>query len=620
MCGISLILSRSADGLAGAITRMVGSMPHRGPDGHGTLLVHAGAGPSVAFGHNRLSIIDLSDQAAQPIRSADGRYVMVYNGEVYNYRELAQDLDTTTWAAGYGDTAVVLAALAKWGPDAFARFNGMWAILFYDTLEQTLLVSRDRFGVKPLYVYEESERLYFASEIKAILAGSRARLPVNPDVAIPYLTRGLLNFSEGTFFEGITQFPTASWQVIDLKRPWRESPPQRYWYHPVERGESPGVGHVRPDEVRELLIDSVRLRLRSDVPVGVLLSGGLDSSSIVGAIADLGVLENVTILSVTSNDRASNEEPFIDEMARHAQLVPQKVNVSSDPLLLWNRLPEACWFNDEPVCGVADLAEQRLMELARSKGIRVLLSGQGADEQLGGYNKFLYFWLYQLMREGRWTSAIATFVRFARHSDTLYEFKLSEAIRYLDRGRLAKKTFIASAHHGRDTVDIGVQRTYTHREWLDLVQTSVPALLHYEDRMSMSYSVEVRVPFLDYRLVECLARVHPSEKFRDGWTKSILRTAIKGLVPEPIRYRRDKKGFTVPENDWMRGAFRRRVLDLFASPMRAEAHGLIDRTRLNDLYQRYLSGHGYLNGRHFFRVCAFETFLRRFGDHLEGRP
>lgn len=622
MCGVSGIISPSRESLQTAISRMVCEMTHRGPDGEGTYLDTVSHSRHVALGHNRLSILDLSDQAAQPMRSADGRYAIVFNGEVYNYKEIARELEPDDLPSdGFGDTAVVLASLRRWGPAAFAKFNGMWSILLYDAQEKTLTLSRDRFGVKPLYYYRDGESLYLASEVKAILSASGARLPVNPDVAIPYLTRGLLNFSEGTFFEGVTQFPAASYAVLDLRAPALGLlEPKRFWRHPFELGEEPSPGAVTPEEIRSVFLDAVRLRLRSDVPVGVLLSGGVDSSSIVGAIAEMNALDNLSILSVTSDDPAQNEEPFVDIMARHSKLAPVKINVSNDPMVLLNRLSDACWFNDEPVCGVADIAHQRLMEAARARGIKVLLSGQGADEQLGGYNKFFYFWLQAMLGDRDYWGAARTFLQFARHSNTLYEFKFSEAMRYIGRSKLAKGTFIAPAHQHRDTVDLSFQGSYPKREWIDLVRTSVPTLLHYEDRMSMSHSVEVRVPFLDYRLVELLARVHPSEKFAGGWTKSVFRKAIVGLVPREIQYRRDKKGFTVPEDSWMRGPFRPYVEAMFNGSMRADQLGFLSAPELRRAYGQFLVGKGMLNGRHFFRVMAFETFLNRFADHIADWP
>ena len=266
---------------------MVSVMNHRGPDGNGTYFDRIADASYLALGHNRLSIIDLTEHAAQPMKTRDGRFVLIYNGEVYNYREIARELDRSDLPdETCGDTAVVLASLARWGPAALAKFNGMWALLFYDTHEKTLLVSRDRFGIKPLYYREDRDGFAFASEIKGILAATQAGFSVNPDVAIPYLTRGLLNVSEETFFTGIKQFPPASYQVFNLRdRSGTPRPPLKYWRHPFEAGEEPQVGKVSADQLRAVFIDAVTLRLRSDVPVGALLSGGVDSSSIVGAIA-----------------------------------------------------------------------------------------------------------------------------------------------------------------------------------------------------------------------------------------------------------------------------------------------------------------------------------------------
>jgi len=620
MCGVSGIVSPPTNDLQDAISSMVSVMHHRGPDGQGTFIDRISEMVALALGHNRLAVIDVTENAAQPMKSRDGRFVLIYNGEVYNYKEVAQDLDRRDLPDGFGDTAVVLAALIKWGPQALSRFNGMWALLFYDIQEKTLLVSRDRFGVKPLYFYRDEKSLYFASEIKAILAASEARMAVNPDVAVPYLTRGLLNLGDETFFANIRQFAPASYQLIDLRsqQGFRYSP-VRFWHHPFEQGQKPSAGRVSPDDVRDLFIDAVKLRLRSDVPIGMLLSGGIDSSAILGGIAALQAMSGLTIFSVTSDDPAANEEPFIDQMARYVDLTPLKVNVSQEPLALLDRLSDATWFNDEPVLGgIAGIAYLRLIEAARARGIKVLLSGQGADEQLGGYHKFLYFWLLTLLKANRYVEALKILFQSAWQSSTLYEFRLGEAMRYIGRRRLASATFIAPAYQERDDIDLGLQDSYERREWIDLTSTSVPALLHCEDRMSMSQSIEVRVPFLDFRLVELLARVHPSEKFDGGWTKSIFRKAISGLVPREIQYRRDKKGFSVPEDHWMKGAFRSRTMKMFHSEMMAEDLGLIDRKLLLCLYERFVAGRGYLNGRHFCRVYAFESFLRRFATNISG--
>ena len=230
MCGICAIVSPPDETLQSRVARMVDTTHHRGPDGRGTFSERIGSSAQLLLGHNRLSIVDLTDHAAQPMKSDDGRYTLIYNGEVYNYKEIAGELGAGERPEGnFGDTAIVLAALIKWGPEALARFNGMWALLLYDRQEKTLLVSRDRFGVKPLYFYHDGAALYFASEVKAILEASGVRPSINPDVAVPYLTRGLLNFSDQTFFNGIRQFAPASYQVIDLHAPEKfKYAPKRY--------------------------------------------------------------------------------------------------------------------------------------------------------------------------------------------------------------------------------------------------------------------------------------------------------------------------------------------------------------------------------------------------------
>jgi len=618
MCGISLCCLADQSKVRTTIGKMVATLRHRGPDGDGLFTDILTDRRSIGMGHNRLSIIDLTDHASQPMQSTDGRYVLIYNGEVYNYREISQQLAPGDLPGGtFGDTAVVLAALIKWGPAALQRFNGMWALALLDRREQTLFISRDRFGKKPLYVYQDGASFYLASEVKAILVGTELRFRINPSVAVPYLTRGLLDFSDDTFFEGIRQFPAASFQVLKLDcdaRIGHEA--QRYWTHPLECGREPERGSVSPRQLRETFVDAVNLRLRSDVPVGVLLSGGVDSSSILGAIADTRQLGNVAVLSVISDDPGSSEESFINAMARYAGCSTHKVNVSVNSNALMDTVSEATWFNDAPLGAISSLAHLDLMRRAAERRIKVLLTGQGADEQLGGYNKFLYFYLLELLKSGRYAALARTMLQFAYGSNTYREFRISEAMRYIGSKRLAHDTYIAPAYQRFDSVDIGFHGSYTRREWIDLTKTSVPALLHSEDRMSMSRSVEMRVPFLDYRLVELLARVHPSEKFEGGWTKSIFRKSIEGLVPEEIRFRRDKKGFTVPGDDWMRADRNGRLRGIFEAEMMMEGLGFVNSTKLRAAYAKFRRASGYLNGRQFFRAYAFETFLRRFESFI----
>lgn len=257
MCGISIVVAQDPMQLRPPLQRMVASQRHRGPDGEGTYVAGVEGAYGLGMGHNRLAILDLTDHGGQPMVSADGRYVLAFNGEIYNFIELAAELDLPTEESRpLGDTEVVLHALARWGPEAFARFNGMWAIALYDRSNHSLLVSRDRLGIKPLYTMKEGDSLYFASEVKAILLGARARLPLNAMAAVPYLTRGLMDTGAATFFEGISSVEAGTWSVIDLATR-RNLRTIRYWTHPFHAGTPTAAAD--PEAVRELLVDAVRI-------------------------------------------------------------------------------------------------------------------------------------------------------------------------------------------------------------------------------------------------------------------------------------------------------------------------------------------------------------------------
>jgi asparagine synthase (glutamine-hydrolysing) len=355
------------------------------------------------------------------------------------------------------------------------------------------------------------------------------------------------------------------------------------------------------------------MRLRSDAPVGVLLSGGIDSSSILGAIRSLGMLDNISVLSVVSDDAEANEEPFIDTMSNYTGCHVLKFKAHRDPLKLLDELPHACWFNDQPFGGFSCIAHRNLMRMARDERIKVLLTGQGSDEQLGGYNKFLYFYLQDRLKIGEYRDAARLLVDFAKKRTVIPEFRWREAKRYLPS--LLKRSgshYLGAALKEVDLLDTTLGDNYQEREWRDIRLLSLPALLHNEDRMSMSCSLEMRVPFMDYRMVELLGRTPPSRKLTAGWTKAIFRAAMEGLIPEQIQYRRDKKGFTVPEEKWMRQSLQCRFSATFQRPMLAESWGYIQRPGLQRMYNSFLGGSHLVSAGDIFRVYCFEVFLRRF--------
>jgi asparagine synthase (glutamine-hydrolysing) len=619
MCGVTLCFSTRAgiDEITDRLVAMERAQLHRGPDGRGAVIEAAGAGV-IGLGQQRLSILDLSPAGSQPMVSPCGRYVLSYNGEIYNYKELASELgDDPIVSMSSGDTAVVLAALVRWGVDAFRRFNGMWALAFLDRKEGRVLLSRDRLGVKPLYYSLDGRTLVVASEIKGVLAGSGGRrFALNVDVVGRYLFQSLISSQSQTFFKGIEEFPAAAWADINLHAPSIVVYAKPFWRHPYEEPRS-GLPEPKADDIRELFVDAVRVRLRSDVPVGILLSGGLDSSAILAAAKQVAT-GGLRALSVISRDPATSEEPFIDRMVAHTGCDITKIQSDDDPVGLWDDLSDANWYFDHPVNSFSNLAHRAIIRRAREQGLIVLLTGQGSDEQLGGYNKFLYFYLQDRLRRGRLAGPLSMLAGCVRHGTILPEFSLGTAKRYIPflRGRLSR-SWRGPALDGVSLLENGLRSSYEEREWADLRFFSLPAILTSEDRMSMSWSCEMRPPFLDYRLVEVFARVRPEAKLVTGWTKHILREAMKRLLPPEITWRKDKKGYTLPGALWMRTVLRSRVEDVLNQPMIAAELGLVDAAGSRALFADLLAERSGVRYSDILSIVSLELWLRRFAPYLE---
>jgi asparagine synthase (glutamine-hydrolysing) len=591
MCGISGFVTRQHLDAAPILERGAKQLSHRGPDGDG-YWSSVENGVQVGLAQTRLAIIDLSSAGRQPMISEDERFVLVYNGEVFNYLELRSQLCSLGHRFHSStDTEVVLNALIEWQGDAFRRFNGMWALALLDRKLGTLLLSRDRMGVKPLYYTVDREGLYFASEIKAILAMTARRYSVNHLVAARYLQQGLLDAQEETFFNGILSLPPATFAMVDLKAGTQLGTPRRFWAPPTQVVEEVNEAALG-EQVRELLFDSVRLRLRSDVPVGVLLSGGLDSSAIATAMqAVLGPGADIHALSSVSTHREYSEEPFIDIMGRFLDCTIHKVRLRDDPQFLFDALHRVSRINDEPIGGFANVAHWLLMEQAKESGVTVVLTGQGADELLGGYKKYVAFYTQDLIRHRQLGAAVRTLGAFALNGTVLSQFKLTEARRYLPR-ILQPRQIDVRGPRLRDVTSflpLGLGGGLQARQAADLTHLSVPALLHYEDRMSMSHSREMRVPFLDYRLVELLLPLAGRVKLRDGWTKWILRHALRHDLPKEICWRKDKQGFNNPQAHWLRSELSQTVESFLASDFLTEEWGLLDRSALQRRFSAYRS-------------------------------
>jgi asparagine synthase (glutamine-hydrolysing) len=626
MCGIAGVLSDGHDtSVRDRLDHMVRVQVHRGPDGNGVWSGSIGA-TRVGLGSTRLAILDLSDAGSQPLVSTSGDHVLVYNGEIYNYLELRQELQALGHVfSSQCDTEVLLHTLMQWGEAGLQRLNGMWGLAWLDRRAGRLLLARDRVGIKPLYYYRDGARLYFASEIKAILAACGQRFDVNTTAVLRFLQQSLRDAQPETFFKGIYALPAGCVARVDLRAGVTAFDVQRYWSAPPL-----GTASLSPQQaveaLRELLLDSVRLRLRSDVPVGVLLSGGVDSSAIAAAMHHaLGQGADLHLISAVTDDSTRDEQPFIDRMAAHLRHKPRKVHIRPEPRELLQLLHTVTYYNDEPVGSFSYVAQYLLMQHAQELGIVVILNGQGADELLCGYLKYLGFYVQSLLMAGQPHTAASVLLQFARRRTVLPQVRLGDAKRYapwlLPKVRAELRG--PRLRHSTDNANIGLgSGGVLGRQIDDLYRFSIPPILHTEDRISMAVSREVRVPFLDYRLVELLLPMPVELKLRDGWTKWVLRKAMEPFLPPEIAWRRDKRHFTLPEEDWLQHELRPTIERLFGEDLMIARAGLVDAQRLRRLYAAYCSQRSARRSISFkdvFNPLALEVWMREFHAHLSER-
>jgi asparagine synthase (glutamine-hydrolysing) len=525
--------------------------------------------------HAGLSIIDLSDAGLQPMAYyGSGEGSLIYNGELYNYLELRTEL--AVLGARFStrtDTEVLLSALHHWGPErALGKFNWMGAFAWFDRTRGRLVLACDAGSEKPLYYCVDGPRFAFASEIKALLTLLGRKFPLDRDVVGQFVFQGLSDASTRTFFDGIRRIEAGSYVELDLSSQAHVIRAIRFG-SPVHAGD-PAKMSLQEfiEQLRLTFTDSVRIRLRSDVPVGVLLSGGIDSSSIAAVSQSLvGHDLAPRLLSAVSDDPRFDESPHVASMERHLRQQAHKINLRIVPDRLLSELSEANWYNDAPVAGLSALAHRKLMERAKDLGLKVILSGQGADEILLGYRKFLGFYLQSLLRRGRVFKAAAVLSGFLVNRTVVTDIDLGDARRYLpflNRVSASERSETAiqgSWLQGWQPRSLGLgSGSLVDRQWLDVRNYSVPALCHYEDRMSMAASREIRLPFLDPRLMDLLMRAPDSFKLRNGWTKYAFRKAMEALLGPEISWRRDKKGFSNPEGEWLKHELREAVQGAFA--------------------------------------------------------
>ena len=622
MCGIAGYHGLPAD--PALLERMNAHQQHRGPDGDGICV----DGPC-GLAHRRLSIIDIA-HGQQPMDTADGRYAIAYNGEVYNYLDLRGELEALgrTFTTD-SDTEVVLQAFAQWGADAFDRLNGMFGLAIWDRHEQRLTLARDHFGIKPLYVAMvpnpsgEGEALLFSSEIKPILASGLYEKRVNDRSVYRYLRFRAHEDGTETFFEGIERLAPGEMLEADAngirRRMFTRLKEELLELASVQRPYDAAAAA----EYKRRLVESVRLRLQSEVPVGTSLSGGLDSSAVAVIINQLlnegdslslsavGARQNTfsAIFPGSINDEEKYVDDVLDICTGHVEahkILPTADEFKAD-LLDFIRTQE------EPIISSGPYAQYQVMREA-TKHVTVLLDGQGADEMMAGYIPYYFVYLRQLRAQGATLAA----AELAKSLDVLYRlgrFKLKAKVKLkksIPTTQLLNRDFVA-AHRGQRYSSEGANLKKRLVE--DLFHNSLPSLLRYEDKNTMRFSLEGRVPFLDKEVLKFIFSLSDEAIIKDGWNKRVLRDATRGLLPESINRRRNKIGFTTPQGEWFM-RLKNHFYNIFLSESFAN-RPYVNQTEVIAAFEGWIKGANDVDTMTFWRLINLELWMREFIDEHE---
>lgn len=604
ICGIVHFDGHPAD--RADIERMMLKMKHRGPDDEGVYL-----DKNVGLGFVRLSILDLSPAGNQPMQSKSGRYVILFNGEIFNYLEIKQSLSAKYSFLSGSDTEVILAAYQEWGRECVERFNGMWAFVIYDKYTGTLFVSRDRFGIKPFYYYTDGRIFVFASDIPPILEVLGSKPAPDDQLIYDFLAFSRTNHTSGTFFKGIKKLRHAHNMTIEGK-----SINLYKWYD--LRGKR-DEGFADEDQFRDSLILSIRQQLRSDVPVGACLSGGLDSSTIVSlAMKYFSPPEIDAFSAVYEKGMHCDESEFIDE---YKDLVKNIHFAKPTAYSLHDQLDEYVQAMVEPVPNTSEFAEFKVMEIAK-KHCKVVLNGQGADEEMAGYLVFFGYYFKELLTGFKWIKLIDEIRSYKKiHPSNaglksfaffLLPAKLKSRGNFLKKDSIARdfaRQFTASPElsdglYGSNTL---TQALLNHFEF------KLEHHLIWADRSGMWFSVETRFPFLDHRFVEKILSTPSDKILENGVTKRILRESMKGILPEKIRTRMDKIGYETPEADWFRQPIFRDFISHLITSESFRGRKYFDLEKVSGLYRKHLDGTIDVS-QDIWKWINLELWFRKFID------
>ncbi len=606
MCGIAGFVDQQVmgDSASGMLGSMLQSIAHRGPDARGTW--HEGA---VSLGHNRLSIIDLSPEGNQPMDYFDA--VITFNGEIYNYIEVREELKKKGYKfQTQSDTEVILAAYREYGKECVQYFMGMWAFAIWDKKEKSLFCSRDRFGIKPFYYIHSGDRFYFGSEYKALKQSPIFDSELNLDQVSRGLQLGWMCYQDETYYQKLKSLP-ASHNLVYSNGKISIS---KYWDIDTTKKFS-GSNAEKRDRFFYLFDQSIRQHMRSDVEIGGCLSGGLDSSSIASAIAtDFPDLNFKTFTVYYEGKNEVDERPFVTEvLSKYPSLNPSYFTPSEKDIA--DYFASAIYHADVPIAGSSPISQYFVMKLAAEKKVKVVVDGQGADEILGGYMHSFYRLIGGLLNQFKFTQAIRQCfahagmqqMGFKKSSDIFLKSILSGVMSEQKLYETEYKNyfpFLSSDKGINFKLDsTGGSRLNQFLYHLTFT-TSLPSLLQYEDRNSMAFSIESRVPFLDHRLVEFIFSLNDDDKINKGVTKKILRDSMQHILPEKIAWRKDKKGFVTPgEVKWLRGPLKFLIEDGFSRI------DFLDQKKMNSLLYDFKKGDD-KNANLVWRIAVLNYWLK----------
>jgi len=649
MCGIcgifNLDLSPIDKNILNQMTKIVA---HRGPDDEGYLLVDTqikntyhchhndtiqsiqakthnlfnNFSANLGFGFRRLSILDLSEKGHQPMCNDDGQLWIVFNGEVYNYIELRSELQHLGYHFNTNtDTEVILKSYEQWGENCLNMFNGMWAFAIWDNKNQKLFCARDRFGIKPFYYYFDGKQFIFASEIKQLLLNDIDKSINERNIYRSIKLNSFLIYGPDTYFTKIQILPHSHYLLLENGNFYIS----RYYDLNPEMFERCSLSFAEAvEQYRFLLTDSVKLRMRSDVEVGSSLSGGLDSSALVRIATNISKTKFKTFSSYYTNSDRFDERIWVNILANTTNIITHFISPSPEDAL--QNLKRQTFIHDYPILGSSLISQYFVMQLAHANNVTVLINGQGSDEMSAGYNHAFYRYYADLMRNIDIKSLFNELPSYLRHNrkgsvlnklaKTLLAYLFNESTLYRNELRYTYINPFSNPYNDNDFVKFIIdQNTSKLSNFLYnlMMSTSIQTLLHFEDRNSMAFSIESRVPFLDYRLVEFTFSLPSKFKIHKHHSKYIHREALRGIVPEEILNRKDKVNFATPgESVWLGNEIRNYVNELFISPDFIN-RDIYNHKRIQNSFKKYLNGDT-RQGRLIWKIVALENWFQVFVD------